>query len=193
MAYLHSEVVTLERLKIIRDLRIGKYDVLVGINLLREGLDLPEVSLVVILDADKQGFLRSHRSLIQTIGRAARNENGRVVMYADVISESMEIAIKETNRRRSIQQKYNDENNIIPKTIKKEIRDLISNTEKVENVEPKKLSKKEKINLMMNIEEGMKEAAKNLDFEKAMELRNILYELKENNNNVFQTQCFLCK
>lgn len=178
VAYLHSEVVTLERLKIIRDLRIGKYDVLVGINLLREGLDLPEVSLVVILDADKQGFLRSHRSLIQTIGRAARNENGRVVMYADVISESMEIAIKETNRRRSIQQKYNDENNIIPKTIKKEIRDLISNTEKVENVEPKKLSKKEKINLMMNIEEGMKEAAKNLDFEKAMELRNILYELK---------------
>ncbi|MDD4282371.1 MAG: excinuclease ABC subunit UvrB [Bacilli bacterium] len=180
VAYLHSEVITLERLKIIRDLRMGKYDVLVGINLLREGLDIPEVSLITILDADKQGFLRSSRSLIQTIGRAARNINGRVIMYADSISEAMEEAIKETNRRRTIQKKYNEEHNITPTTIIKEVRSLISNNEEIEKLEPTKISKKEKQRLIINIEEEMKEAAKNLDFEKAMELRDILYELKVN-------------
>ena len=180
VAYLHSEVVTLERLKIIRDLRVGKYDVLVGINLLREGLDIPEVSLITILDADKQGFLRSSRSLIQTIGRAARNVNGRVIMYADSISDAMDEAIKETNRRRSIQQKYNEEHKIKPTTIIKEIRNLISNNEEIEKIEPAKISKKEQQRLIINIEEEMKEAAKNLDFEKAMELRDILYELKAN-------------
>lgn len=128
---MHSEIKTLERLKIIHDLRAGKYDVLVGINLLREGIDLPEVSLVAILDADKQGFLRSSRSLIQTIGRAARNANGRVIMYADIISEAMEYAIKETNRRREIQEKYNLEHNIIPRTIVKEIRDVVSNNKEI--------------------------------------------------------------
>ncbi len=177
VAYLHSEVITLERMEIIRDLRVGKYDVLVGINLLREGLDIPEVSLVVILDADKQGFLRSSRSLIQTIGRASRNENGRVIMYADAISDAMQEAIKETNRRRTIQEKHNVDNKIVPKTIIKEVRELISNNQKPEKTSSKKISKKEKINLIMNIEREMKEAAKNLDFERAMELRDILYEL----------------
>ena len=178
VAYLHSEIKTLERLKIIRDLRKGKYDVIVGINLLREGLDIPEVSLVAIMDADKQGFLRSERSLIQTIGRAARNVNGKVIMYADEISDSMKNAIEETNRRRDIQEKYNKEHNIIPKSIIKEITDVISN-EVIEEEKPKeKMSKKEKEQLMIRIEEEMKEAAKNLDFEKAMELRDILFELK---------------
>ena len=177
VAYLHSEVKTLERLKIIRDLRLGKYDVLVGINLLREGLDIPEVSLVAIMDADKQGFLRSERSLIQTIGRAARNEKGHVVMYADIISDSMKIAIEETERRRSIQQKYNEEHNITPKTIIKEIREVVSNTNETEAKEIK-ISKQEKKNLMIKIENEMKEAAKNMDFERAMELRDILFELK---------------
>ena len=178
VAYLHSEIKTLERLKIIRDLRKGKYDVIVGINLLREGLDIPEVSLVAIMDADKQGFLRSERSLIQTIGRAARNVNGKVIMYADEISESMKNAIEETNRRRDIQEKYNKEHNIIPKSIIKEITDVISN-EVIEEEKPKeKMSKKEKEQLMIRIEEEMKEAAKNLDFERAMELRDILFELK---------------
>ena len=178
VAYLHSEIKTLQRLKIIRDLRKGKYDVIVGINLLREGLDIPEVSLVAIMDADKQGFLRSERSLIQTIGRAARNANGTVIMYADSISESMESAIKETNRRREIQQKYNEENNIIPKTIKKEISDIISNEVEEQTKEPEKMTKQDKLKLMIKIENEMKEAAKNLDFEKAMELRDILFELK---------------
>ena len=177
VAYLHNEIKTLERMRIVRDLRLGKYDVLVGINLLREGLDIPEVSLIAIMDADKQGFLRSTRSLIQTIGRAARNENGRVIMYADNISDSMNEAIKETERRRSIQEKYNEEHNIVPKTIIKEIRELISNT--VEKEEQKeKLSPKEKEKLMITIENEMKECAKNLDFERAMELREILFELK---------------
>ena len=178
VAYLHSEVKTLERMRIIRDLRLGKYDVLVGINLLREGLDIPEVSLIAIMDADKQGFLRSDRSLIQTIGRAARNENGHVIMYADTISESMQKAIDETKRRRNIQEEYNKVHHIVPKTIKKEIRELISNNEEIEEKQPEKMSKKEKMNMMINIEKEMKEAAKNLDFERAMELRDILFELK---------------
>ena len=178
VAYLHSEVKTLERMKIIHDLRLGKYDVLVGINLLREGLDIPEVSLVAIMDADKQGFLRSERSLIQTIGRAARNAEGHVVMYADEISESMALAIKETERRRTIQDKYNKEHGIVPKTIIKEIHELISNNDEIEKKKPEKMSPKEKMNLMITLENEMKEAAKNLDFERAMELRDILFELK---------------
>ena len=177
VAYLHSEIKTLERLKIIRNLRIGTYDVLVGINLLREGLDIPEVSLVAIMDADKQGFLRSDRSLIQTIGRAARNANGKVIMYADEISNSMEIAIEETKRRRKIQMEYNKKHNITPTTIKKEIPDIVKNEEKVEK--PKtKMTKKEKQNYLANIEKEMKEAAKNLDFERAMKLRDILFEIE---------------
>jgi len=175
VAYLHTEIKTLERLQIIRDLRLGKYDVLVGINLLREGLDIPEVSLVAILDADKQGFLRSERSLIQTIGRAARNANGRVIMYADNISDAMNKAIKETNRRREIQEKYNKEHNITPTTIMKEIKEVVSNNKAVE---PEKLNKKDKEKLIIEIENEMKEAAKNLDFERAMELRDILFEYK---------------
>ena len=178
VAYLHSEIKSLERLRIIRDLRLGKYDVLVGINLLREGLDIPEVSLIAIMDADKQGFLRSDRSLIQTIGRAARNQNGHVIMYADHISEAMEQAIKETERRRHIQMEYNEKNHIVPKTIIKEIRELISNNKEVEEKAPEKLSKQEKMNLIDQIEREMKEAAKSLEFERATELRDILFELK---------------
>ena len=178
VAYLHNEVKTFERLRIIRDLRLGKYDTIVGINLLREGLDIPEVSLIAIMDADKQGFLRSERSLIQTIGRAARNQNGHVIMYADEISESMDKAIKETQRRRSIQMKYNEEHGIVPKTIVKEIRDLISNEIKEDN--PEKLSKKQKHEAMLNLENEMRKAAKELDFERAMQLRDILFEMKAN-------------
>ena len=178
VAYLHSEVKTLERMEIIRDLRLGKYDVLVGINLLREGLDIPEVELVAIMDADKQGFLRSTRSLIQTIGRAARNSNGKVVMYADVISESMQEAITETNRRREIQEKYNKENGIVPKTIIKEVREIIANVQTNNKKKEQKMSKKEKADLLIKIENEMKEAAKNLDFERAMELRDVLFELR---------------
>jgi len=178
VAYLHSEIKTLERLKIIRDLRKNKYDVLVGINLLREGLDIPEVSLVAIMDADKQGFLRSERSLIQTIGRAARNANGKVIMYADIISDSMKVAIQETNRRREIQETYNKEHNIIPKTIIKEINEIISNEVEEEVKAPEKMSKQEKAKLLIKLETEMKEAAKNLDFERAMELRDILFELQ---------------
>ena len=178
VAYLHSEIKTLERLQIIRDLRLGKYDVLVGINLLREGLDIPEVSLVCIMDADKQGFLRSDRSLIQTIGRAARNSNGRVIMYSDIISEAMDIAIKETNRRRTIQIEYNEKNGIVPKTIMKAIPEVISNNleKKVEKGES--LSKYEKEKLISEIEKEMMEAAKNLEFERATELRDILFEMR---------------
>ena len=178
VAYLHSEVKTLDRLKIIHDLRSGKYDVLVGINLLREGLDIPEVSLIAIMDADKQGFLRSTRSLIQTIGRAARNSNGRVIMYADTISESMEYAIKETARRREIQEKYNKDNNIVPKTIIKEIREVITNNEELKDAKEEQLTKEEREKLIINVEQEMHKAAKELDFERAMELRDILYELK---------------
>ncbi|CAH0237628.1 UvrABC system protein B [Peribacillus frigoritolerans] len=185
--YLHSEVKTLERIEIIRELRMGKYDVLVGINLLREGLDIPEVSLVTILDADKEGFLRSERSLIQTMGRAARNANGHVIMYADRITNSMEIAINETRRRREIQEKYNEEHGIMPQTIQKDIRDSIRAThvaeegeEYKEDLAPSlaKLPKKERLKVMASMEKEMKEAAKALDFERAAELRDLLLELK---------------
>ena len=175
VAYLHSEVKTFERLKIIRDLRLGKYDTLVGINLLREGLDIPEVSLIAIMDADKQGFLRSERSLIQTIGRAARNQNGHVIMYADSISESMEKAINETQRRRKLQEEFNKKHGITPKTVQKEIRDLISN-EVTEDISNEKTTKQD----LQELEKEMRKAAKELDFEKAMQLRDILFELKAN-------------
>lgn len=175
VAYLHSEIKTLERLKIIHDLRSGVYDCIVGINLLREGLDIPEVSLICILDADKQGFLRSTRSLIQTIGRAARNANGKVIMYADNYSDSMNEAIKETERRRSIQEEYNKVHGITPKTISKEIKDVVSNDIKDAK---KKLSKREKLEQIEVLEKQMREAAANMDFEKAMELRDIYFELK---------------
>ncbi|MBA2875759.1 excinuclease ABC subunit UvrB [Thermaerobacillus caldiproteolyticus] len=185
VAYLHSEIKTLERIEIIRDLRMGKYDVLVGINLLREGLDIPEVSLVAILDADKEGFLRSERSLIQTIGRAARNANGHVIMYADTITQSMEIAINETKRRRAIQEAYNREHGIVPQTIKKDIRDVIRATYAAEEQETydtkpnySNLTKKERDKLIANLEKEMKEAAKALDFERAAELRDLIFELK---------------
>ena len=181
--YLHSEVKTLERIEIIRELRLGTYDVLVGINLLREGLDIPEVSLIAILDADKEGFLRSERSLIQTIGRAARNANGHVIMYADKITNSMDIAIKETQRRRAIQEEYNEIHGIVPKTIQKEVRDVIKATHAAEeqeeyntNVKLDHLSEEEKEKADM--EKEMKEAAKALDFERAAELRDLLLELK---------------
>ncbi|MCX4364938.1 MAG: excinuclease ABC subunit UvrB [Bacilli bacterium] len=178
VAYLHSEVKTLERLKIIRELRLGKHDVLVGINLLREGIDLPEVSLIAIMDADKQGFLRSDRSLIQIIGRCARNASGHVIMYADIMSDAMNKSIKETKRRREIQEKFNQEHGIVPKTIIKEIRDIISNEAEEKVAEKPKMSKKEKESIMLTIESEMKEAAANLDFERAMELRDILFEMK---------------
>ena len=178
VAYLHSEIKTLERLRIIRDLRLGKYDVVVGINLLREGIDIPEVSLIAIMDADKQGFLRSDKSLIQTIGRAARNQNGHVIMYADNISDSMNYAINETERRRNIQQKYNQDHGIIPKTIIKEIRELISNNQEIIEAKPEKLSKKEKENMIGKLQKEMQQAAKELDFERAMELRDILFEMQ---------------
>ena len=177
VAYLHNEIKTLERLKIIHDLRCGIYDVVVGINLLREGIDIPEVSLICILDADKQGFLRSSSSLIQTIGRCARNASGKVIMYADNYSEAMNIAIEETKRRREIQEQFNKENGIVPKTIIKDIKEVISN-QAIKKDNKKKMSKKETLDMIVNVENEMKEAAKNLDFERAMELRDILFELK---------------
>lgn len=183
--YLHSEVKTLERIEIIRELRLGKYDVLVGINLLREGLDIPEVSLVTILDADKEGFLRSERSLIQTIGRAARNANGHVIMYADRITNSMELAINETKRRREIQEEYNRKHGITPMTIQKDIRDAIRATIAAEETEEYtatqklgKLNKKEREKVISDMEKEMKEAAKALNFERAAELRDLILELK---------------
>jgi excinuclease ABC subunit B len=185
--YLHSEIKTLERIEIIRDLRLGKHDVLIGINLLREGLDIPEVSLVAILDADKEGFLRSERSLIQTIGRAARNAEGRVIMYADKITHSMEIAINETKRRREQQERFNEIHGITPQTINKEIRDVIRATQAAEDKEeyktkaaPKlaKMTKKERQKVVEQMEHEMKEAARALDFERAAELRDLLLELK---------------
>ena len=177
VAYLHNEVKTLERLKIIHDLRAGVYDCIVGINLLREGLDIPEVSLICILDADKQGFLRSTRSLIQTIGRAARNKNGHVIMYADNYSEAMNEAIKETQRRRKIQEEYNTLHNITPQTIIKSIKELPT-TDETNGKTKTKLSKKDKAEMIIKLENEIREAAKNLDFEKAMELRDILFEIK---------------
>lgn len=184
--YLHSEVKTLERIEIIRELRMGTYDVLIGINLLREGIDIPEVSLVAILDADKEGFLRSERSLIQTIGRAARNSNGHVIMYADRMTDSMTKAIDETNRRRTIQAAYNEEHGITPRTIQKEIRDVIRATQAAEEPETyvtkvmkgKKLTKQERETLLLSLEKEMKDAAKALDFERAAELRDTILELK---------------
>ena len=184
VAYLHSEIKALERLEILRALREGKYDCLVGINLLREGLDLPEVSLVCILDADKQGFLRSERSLIQTIGRAARNSNGMVILYADTISPSMEVAIEETKRRREIQNRYNIEHNIIPKTIIKAIPKAISvkkmdgDKEYESLVNKKIMTKEEKASLILELEEQMKAYAKDLNFEAAAEIRDAILELK---------------
>ena len=181
--YIHSDTKALERMKIIRDLRLGEFDVLVGINLLREGLDIPEVSLVAILDADKEGFLRSERSLIQTIGRAARNSHGKVIMYGDKITDSMQKAIDETARRREIQEKYNKEHGIIPQTIKKEIREAIHGQENVDEAislvkKGKKAKKKDKETLIKELEKQMKEAAKALDFERAMELRDMMLELQ---------------
>lgn len=182
VAYLHSEVKTLDRLKTIRELRLGTYDCIVGINLLREGLDIPEVSLIAILDADKEGFLRSHRSLIQTIGRCARNANGHVIMYADSITESMKLAMDETARRRKIQEEYNNKNGIVPKTIIKEIHEVISNTIEVDDKDNKKKNKKvPDKEIIEEIEKEMKQAAKELNFERAMELRDILFELKAGN------------
>lgn len=184
VAYLHSDTKTLERTEILRDLRLGKYDVLIGINLLREGLDLPEVSLVCILDADKEGFLRSERSLIQTIGRAARNAHGQVIMYADHMTDSMNKAIEETKRRREIQAAYNTEHGITPTTIKKEIREAIHGQEVIEEASSlvkkgRKASKKDKQTLLEELEKQMRDAAKILDFERAMELRDMIEEIKD--------------
>jgi len=183
--YLHSEVETIERAEIIRGLRAGDFDVLVGINLLREGLDLPEVSLIGILDADKEGFLRSDTSLIQTIGRAARNVHGKVIMYADRITNSMQRAIDETDRRRAVQEAYNLAHGITPTSIQKKVRDLIQTTKVAESPVPyeakqlKKLSKKETLALVAKMEKDMRTAAKNLEFERAAELRDMIFELRE--------------
>ncbi len=182
VAYIHAEVKTLERLRIIRDLRLGKYDCLVGINLLREGLDIPEVSLIAILDADKEGFLRSTRSLIQTIGRCARNAEGKTIMYADKITDSMKNAIEETARRRNIQEKYNEENGIVPKTIIKEVRDLISNVDETKVSKKKKSEDNYATVTIEELEQAMMKAADELDFERAMELRDIIFEMKSEKN-----------
>ncbi len=180
--YLHSEIDTLERLEIIRDLRMDKFDVLVGINLLREGLDIPEVSLVAILDADKQGFLRNETSLIQTVGRAARNANGRVIMYADEISSAMQKTIDETKRRRDKQKKYNDEHGIVPKTIQKSVRDVIEATKPVEenlsDKKPVEMTKRELKDYLKKLEAEMKKSAAELNFERAAMLRDMVFEYK---------------
>ena len=183
--YLHSDIDTLERAEIIRDMRLDVFDVLVGINLLREGLDIPEIALVAILDADKEGFLRSSTSLIQTIGRAARNAEGHVVMYADTITDSMRIALDETNRRREIQMKYNEEHGITPQTIRKAVRDLISISKAVAKEEqkfakdPESMNEKELKKLIDTVEKNMRKAAADLNFEAAMELRDKMMELKK--------------
>ena len=183
--YLHSEIDNFERLEIIRDLRMGKFDVLVGINLLREGLDLPEVSLIAILDADKEGFLRTETSLIQTVGRAARNEHGRVIMYADYISKAMRVCIDETSRRRKVQDEYNKAHGIVPKTIVKPVREIARATAEYSGgrdlKNPKAMTAKELRETIREVEKNMKEAAKQLDFERAAELRDILFELKASN------------
>ena len=180
--YLHSDIKTLERMSILRDLRLGVFDVLIGINLLREGLDLPEVSLVAILDADKEGFLRAERSLIQTIGRAARNASGEVIMYADSVTRSMGIAISETNRRRQMQAEYNDRMGIVPQTIKKAIRDVIEATKALGDGDDaaakiQKMTRAERKDLLVQLEKEMKEAARALQFERAAELRDLIIEL----------------
>jgi excinuclease ABC subunit B len=179
--YMHYDVDTIERMEIIRDLRLGEFDVLVGINLLREGLDIPEVSLVAILDADKEGFLRSETSLIQTIGRTARNSEGTVIMYADSVTRSMENAIRETNRRREIQNAYNEAHGIIPKTIIKDVREIIEMTPKSEadKTTKKKLSNAEKEMLIKKLTAEMKSAAKMLEFEHAAYLRDRITKLRE--------------
>jgi excinuclease ABC subunit B len=176
--YLHSDIMTMERMQLIRDLRLGEYDVLVGINLLREGLDLPEVQLVAVLDADKEGFLRSETSLIQTIGRAARNVDGRVILYGDVLTGSMEKAINETNRRRALQQAYNDANGITPETVRSRIQDVLEITRQVEADLKPDISEEEKAALMKEIEDQMLAAGKELDFEQAAKLRDQLLELR---------------
>ncbi len=183
--YLHSDVDTLERTEIIRDMRLDVFDVLVGINLLREGLDIPEITLVAILDADKEGFLRSETSLIQTIGRAARNSEGHVIMYADNMTDSMRLAIEETNRRREIQQAYNEEHGITPKTIQKAVRDLIRISKEVAQEElrfekdPESMSAKELEKLIEEVQKKMKKAAAELNFEAAAMLRDQMVELKK--------------
>ena len=182
--YIHFNVDTIERMQIIRDLRLGEFDVLVGINLLREGLDIPEVSLVAILDADKEGFLRAERSLIQTIGRAARNAEGRVIMYADKITGSMERAINETNRRRAIQERYNSEHGIIPQTIKKDVRDIIEiskpeSAKKSAKGAAKKMSAAEKEKLIVELTKQMREASRRLEFEQAAFIRDRIKEIRE--------------
>ena len=190
--YLHSDIDTLERTEIIRDMRMDVFDVLVGINLLREGLDIPEITLVAILDADKEGFLRSETSLIQTIGRAARNAEGRVIMYADMMTDSMRIAIDETMRRRSMQQKYNEEHGITPTTIKKAVRDLISISKEVAETEdkmmkdPESMSTKELEKLIKDMTKQMRKAAAELNFEAAAELRDKLVDLKKMLNDLEQ-------
>ena len=182
---MHSDIETIERMKIIRSLRLGEVDVLIGINLLREGLDIPEVALVAILDADKEGFLRSETSMIQTIGRAARNSESKVIMYADRITGSMDRAIKETNRRREIQNQYNEEHGIVPKTIMKEVREVIEATKVAEessdyNTDEKvELSAKDKKKLIKQYTDEMMDAAKNLQFERAAELRDMIEKLKK--------------
>ena len=182
--YLHSDIDTLERTEIVRDMRLDVFDVLVGINLLREGLDIPEITLVAILDADKEGFLRSETSLIQTIGRAARNADGHVIMYADKITDSMQMALDETERRRKVQMRYNEEHGITPQTIRKGVRDLIAVSKKVAAEEmrlekdPESMSEKELEKLIRNLEKQMKKAAAELNFETAAELRDKLIELK---------------
>ena len=177
--YMHYDVDTIERMKIIRDLRLGEFDVLVGINLLREGLDIPEVSLVAILDADKEGFLRSETSLIQTIGRAARNANGKVIMYGDVVTNSMERAIKETMRRREKQEKYNKEHGIVPKTIKKDVRDILEISSSKNEKSHKRMSRAEKEQMSKQLTAEMKAAAKILEFEHAAYLRDRINKLRE--------------
>ena len=183
--YMHSDIDTLERAEIIRDMRLDVFDVLVGINLLREGLDIPEISLVAILDADKEGFLRSATSLIQTIGRAARNAEGHVIMYADTITDSMRMALDETSRRREIQQKYNEEHGITPQTIKKAVRELISISKAIAKEElrfekdPESMSRKELEKLISEIQKKMQKAAADLNFEAAAELRDKMLELKK--------------
>ncbi|MCC8017457.1 MAG: UvrB/UvrC motif-containing protein, partial [Lachnospiraceae bacterium] len=183
--YLHSDIDTLERAEIIRDLRLDVFDVLVGINLLREGLDIPEITLVAILDADKEGFLRSETSLIQTIGRAARNSDGHVIMYADTVTDSMRVAIEETQRRRAIQQAYNEAHGITPQTIQKSVRDLISISKKVAQeelqfkVDPESMSRKELEKQIKDITKKMEKAAADLNFEAAADYRDRMIELKK--------------